>query len=196
MTAALADRAATHGRVAIDTEFVSERRYQALLCLAQVAVPDPDAPDGVRTEVLDPLADDPPDPAPLARVLADPAVEVVVHAGRQDIAILRRTWKTEVTGVFDTQLAAGFIGFGNQQGYESLVRKVLGVKLKGAEGFTRWDRRPLTPQQLNEVAEHYAPFTFEFAEKETGVSALQIKQIADEIVRAGSAFSAHVFAVE
>ena len=148
LTAALADRAATHGRVAIDTEFVSERRYQALLCLAQVAVPDPDAPDGVRTEVLDPLADDPPDPAPLARVLADPAVEVVVHAGRQDIAILRRTWKTEVTGVFDTQLAAGFIGFGNQEGYESLVRKVLGVKLKGAEGFTRWDRRPLTPQQL------------------------------------------------
>src|SRR5215212_11324077 len=74
LTAALADRAAAHGRVAIDTEFVSERRYQALLCLAQVAVPDPDAPDGVRTEVLDPLGDDPPDPAPLARVLADPKV--------------------------------------------------------------------------------------------------------------------------
>ena len=50
--------------------------------------------------------------------------------------------------MFDTQLAAGFIGFGNQEGYESLVRKVLDVKLKGAEGFTKWDRRPLTPQQL------------------------------------------------
>jgi ribonuclease D len=148
MTAALAERAAAHGRVAIDTEFVSERRYQALLCLAQVAVPDPDAPDGVRTEVLDPLGDHPPDPGPLARVLADPDVEVVVHAGRQDIAILRRTWDTEVTRVFDTQLAAGFIGFGNQEGYESLVRKVLGVKLKGSEGFTKWDRRPLTAQQL------------------------------------------------
>jgi ribonuclease D len=139
--------------VAIDTEFVSERRYQALLCLAQVAVPDPDAPDGVRTEVLDPLGDDPPDPAPLARVLADPAVEVVVHAGRQDIAILRRSWRTEVTNVFDTQLAAGFIGFGNQEGYESLVRKVLDVRLKGAEGFTKWDRRPLTPQQLEYAAD-------------------------------------------
>jgi ribonuclease D len=139
--------------VAIDTEFVSERRYQALLCLAQIAVPDPDAPDGVRTEVLDPLADEPRDPAPLARVLADPDVEVVVHAGRQDIAILRRTWKTEVTHVFDTQLAAGFVGFGNQEGYESLVRKVLGVRLKGAEGFTRWDRRPLTPQQLEYAAD-------------------------------------------
>jgi ribonuclease D len=153
VTAALAERAATRGRIAIDTEFVSERRYQALLCLAQVAVPDPEAPDGVRTDVVDPLADDPPDPAPLARVLADPDVEVVVHAGRQDIAILRRTWSTDVTNVFDTQLAAGFLGFGNQEGYESLVRKVLGVRLKGSEGFTKWDRRPLTAQQLEYAAD-------------------------------------------
>ena len=153
MTSVIAARAAAHGRLAIDTEFVSERRYQALLCLAQVAVPDAAAPEGVLTEVIDPLADDPPDPAPLARVLADPSVEVVVHAGRQDIAILRRTWRTEVTRVFDTQLAAGFVGFGNQEGYESLVRKVLGVRLRGAEGFTRWDRRPLTAQQLEYAAD-------------------------------------------
>jgi ribonuclease D len=148
MTLELAQQAATHKRVAIDTEFVSERRYQALLCLTQVAVLDPSAPDGVLTEVIDPLGDDPPDPAPLARVLADPEVEVVVHAGRQDIAILRRVWETEVTNVFDTQLAAGFLGLGNQEGYESLVRKVLDVRLKGSEGFTKWDRRPLTAQQL------------------------------------------------
>src|SRR5918997_478650 len=152
VTAALAERAAAQGRIAIDTEFVSERRYQALLCLAQVAVPDPAAPDGVRTDVVDPLADDPPDPSPLARVLADPDVEVVVHAGRQDIAILRRVWSTEVSSVFDTQLAAGFLGFGNQEGYESLVRKVLGVRLKGTEGFMKWDRRPLTAQQLEYAA--------------------------------------------
>ena len=50
--------------------------------------------------------------------------------------------------MFDTQVAAGFLGFGNQEGYESLVRKVLKVKLKGSEGFTKWDRRPLTAQQL------------------------------------------------
>jgi ribonuclease D len=153
LTAALAERAAAQGRVAIDTEFVSERRYQALLCLVQVAVPDPGAPDGVRTEVIDPLADEPQDPAPLARVLADPGAEVVVHAGRQDVAILRRTWSTEVRGVFDTQLAAGFLGFGNQEGYESLVRKVLNVRLRGSEGFTKWDRRPLTAQQLEYAAD-------------------------------------------
>jgi len=177
VTAELARRAIAHGRLAIDTEFVSERRYQALLCLAQVAVPDPDAPEGVRTEVIDPLAEpapltrtaagpasqagapDPassapdPDPARLARALADPAVEVVVHAGRQDVAILRRSWRTEITNIFDTQVAAGFLGFGNQEGYESLVRRVLGVRLEGNEGFTRWDRRPLTPRQLEYAAD-------------------------------------------
>jgi ribonuclease D len=150
--AELADRAAESGRIAIDTEFVSERRYQALLCLLQVAVPDPSAEGGVRTEVLDPLEGDP-DFSPLARVLADPDVEVVMHAGRQDVAILRRTFGTEVRNIFDTQVAAGFLGFGNQEGYESLVRKVLKVKLKGSEGFTRWDRRPLTPLQLEYAAD-------------------------------------------
>jgi ribonuclease D len=144
----LADRASAHGRIAIDTEFVSERRYQALLCLVQVAVPDPDAPDGVRTEVIDPIADPDVDPSPLAAVLADPAVEVLVHAGRQDVAILRRTWRTDVVNLFDTQIAAGFLGQGNQEGYESLVRKVLKVRLKGSEGFTKWDKRPLTDLQL------------------------------------------------
>ena len=152
MISELAERAAEGRRIAIDTEFVSERRYQALLCLVQVAVPDPGAEGGVRTEVLDPLEGDP-DFSPLARVLADPAIEVVMHAGRQDVAIMRRTFDTEVRNVFDTQVAAGFLGFGNQEGYETLVRKVLKVKLKGSEGFTRWDKRPLTPQQLEYAAD-------------------------------------------
>ena len=153
VTASLAQLATEHGRLAIDTEFVSERRYQAQLCLVQVAVPDPSAEGEVRTEVLDPLGDDPPDPQPLADALADPGVEVIVHAGRQDVAIMRRTWSTDVTRVFDTQVGAGFLGFGNQEGYESLVERVLGVKLKGGEGFTRWDKRPLTEKQLSYAAD-------------------------------------------
>jgi ribonuclease D len=146
----IASRAREAGRLAIDTEFMSERRYQAMLCLAQIAVPDGDGP---RTEVLDPL--DPegaPDPAPLAAVLADPGVQVIVHAGRQDVAILRRTWETELTNVFDTQVAAGFVGFGTQESYKTLVRRVLDVTLPAGEAFTHWDRRPLTPQQLEYAA--------------------------------------------
>ncbi len=146
----IARQARETGRIAIDTEFMSERRYQAMLCLVQVAVPDG---DGARTEVLDPLdADGAPDPAPLAAVLADPSVEVIVHAGRQDVAILRRTWRTEVTNLFDTQVAAGFVGFGTQESYKTLVRRVLDVELPAGEAFTNWDRRPLTPQQLEYAA--------------------------------------------
>ena len=147
MTAELARRAAETGRLAIDTEFMSERHYQAMLCLAQLAVADPDEPTGVRTEILDPLENDR-DPGPVAAALADPAVEVVVHAGRQDVAILKRTWATEIRNVFDTQVAAGFLGFGLQEGYGTLVRKVLGIEPAGGEAFTHWDRRPLTDQQL------------------------------------------------
>jgi ribonuclease D len=55
--------------------------------------------------------------------------------------------------VFDTQVAGGFVGLGSQEGYESLVRKVLGVQLRGSEGFTRWDRRPLSEQQLAYAAD-------------------------------------------
>jgi ribonuclease D len=150
----LAALARAHGRLAIDTEFVSERRYQALLCLVQIAVPDPSREGGVRTDVLDPLDESVPlDPAPLAEVLADPAVEILVHAGRQDVAILRRTWQADFANVFDTQVAAGFLGMGNQEGYESLARRVLGVELRGGEGFTRWDKRPLTERQLSYAAD-------------------------------------------
>ena len=150
MVEEIARQARETGRIAIDTEFMSERRYQAMLCLVQVAVPDG---DGARTEVLDPLdADGAPDPAPLAAALADPSVEVIVHAGRQDVAILRRTWRTDVTNLFDTQVAAGFVGFGTQESYKTLVRRVLDVELPAGEAFTNWDRRPLTPQQLEYAA--------------------------------------------
>ena len=141
--AELAEAARAAGQVAIDTEFVSERRYRPLLCLVQVGVPR----DGeVHVEVLDAL--DGFDPAPLAGLLADPGIEVLTHAGYQDVAILRREWRTDVTAVFDTQVAAGFAGFPAQAGYETLLRRILDVRLAKTASFTRWDRRPLTPEQL------------------------------------------------
>jgi ribonuclease D len=148
--AELAEAARAAGRIGIDTEFMSEGRYRALLCLVGVVVRDPRVDgDGQadRVELVDPL-DDEVDPAPLARVLADPAVEVVVHAGRQDVALLRRVWRTEVRGVFDTQVAAGFAGFGAQTGYANLLADVLGLRLAKSASFTRWDDRPLSREQL------------------------------------------------
>src|SRR3954464_13812526 len=103
----LAEQARRDGRFGLDTEFVSERRYRPLLCLVQVV-------GGDRIEILDRLGDL--EASPSAEVLADPAVEVVLQAGRQGVAILKRSWNTEFTNIFDTQVAAGFAGYVAQSG--------------------------------------------------------------------------------
>jgi ribonuclease D len=144
--AGLADRAREQGRIAIDTEFVSEGRYRPLLCLVQVAVAPRDTAGEPEIEVLDPIEGF--DHEPLAEVLADPEVEVVFHAGGQDVPILRRAWGVGPTNVFDTQVAAGFAGYSAQAGYGNLLQRVSGVQLSKSAGFTRWDRRPLTREQL------------------------------------------------
>jgi ribonuclease D len=150
--AELARRAREAGRLGIDTEFMGEGRYRPELCLVQIAVPGDDPELGDVT-LLDPLADDPFDPAPLADVLADPEVEVILHAGRQDVALLRRLWGCEIRNVFDTQVAAGFAGMRAQLSYESLLREIIGVRLRKTASFTRWDRRPLSPEQLDYARE-------------------------------------------
>jgi ribonuclease D len=147
--AELAGQARAAGRVGIDTEFMGEGRYRALLCLVQVAV---ETPDGVRVEVLDPLTTEF-DPAPLAAVLADPAIQVILHAGRQDVALLRREWETEIHGIFDTQVAAGFAGLRAQLGYEALLHEMVGVRLRKSASFTRWDTRPLSEEQVGYARE-------------------------------------------
>ena len=79
---------------------------------------------------------------PLAQLLADPAIEVVLHAGRQDVAILRRAWGTEINNIFDTQLAAGFVGASAQTGYGNLLGAILGRRVGKTASYTRWDARP------------------------------------------------------
>jgi ribonuclease D len=147
--AELAAQARAAGRVGIDTEFMGEGRYRALLCLVQVAV---ETSDGVRVEVLDPLTQTF-DSKPLADVLADPGVQVILHAGRQDVALLRREWRTEIHGIFDTQVAAGFAGLRAQLGYEALLFEMVGVRLRKSASFTRWDTRPLSDEQIGYARE-------------------------------------------
>jgi ribonuclease D len=155
-TARLAERAREEGRLGLDTEFMPEGRYRPLLCLVQIVV-------GVEVVVLDPLQGGF-DPAPLAAVMADPAVEIVVHAGRQDVAILRREWETTFENVFDTQVAAGFAGFSAQAGYNGLLHDVLRIRLAKTASFTRWDARPLTEEQVRYArgdVEHLLPLADE-----------------------------------
>jgi ribonuclease D len=149
----LADDAREAKRLALDTEFMGEGRYRTLLCLIQLAVPEvrnpahPNPAHPERIELVDPLAEDL-DGTPLASVLVDPAVQIVVHAGRQDVALVRRRFASDVHNVFDTQVAAGFAGLGAQSSYDTLLAEVLGVRVAKSASFTRWDRRPLSAEQL------------------------------------------------
>src|SRR5215216_6910280 len=151
--ARIAALARAGGRLGIDTEFMSEGRYRALLCLVQVVADDPENGAGStkRIGLFDTLA--PLDPSPLAEVLADPSIEIVLHAARQDVALLRRVWGTEVTNIFDTQVAAGFAGQGAQTGYGNLLGGVLGLRVGKTASYTRWDARPLTSEQLSYARE-------------------------------------------
>jgi ribonuclease D len=153
------------GRLGIDTEFMSEGRYRALLCLVQVAVDNPDGEGDPLIFLIDALANL--DVEPLAVLLGDPEIEVVLHAGRQDVAILRRAWRTELNNIFDTQIAAGFTGASAQAGYGNLLGSVLGQRVGKTASYTRWDARPLTAEQLGYAAEDVA----------------HLLQLADEIQR-------------
>jgi ribonuclease D len=152
--AAAAALARARGRLAIDTEFISEGRYRPLLCLTQVAVEDGSGPGGLHTILIDALQQV--DVAPLAGLLADPEVEVVLHAGRQDVAILRRAWQVDPVNLFDTQIVAGFAGESAQAGYGNLISSVLGLRVGKTASYTRWDERPLTTEQLSYAAEDVA----------------------------------------
>ncbi|HET9123251.1 MAG TPA: HRDC domain-containing protein [Solirubrobacteraceae bacterium] len=139
------------GRFGIDTEFMSEGRYRALLCLVQVSVDNPEEGGEPLILLIDSLTDV--DVTPLAELLGDPSFAVVLHAGRQDVAILRRAWRTEVNNIFDTQIAAGFAGGSAQAGYGNLLGSVLGLRVGKTASYTRWDARPLTAEQLGYAAE-------------------------------------------
>lgn len=151
----LAERARAQGRIGFDTEFVSEGRYRALLCLAQFVV---EGENGPEVAVVDAMEGE--EPGPIAPLLADPGIEVVVHAGRQDIPLVRRVWGVEPTSLFDTQIAAAFVGQNVQPSYEALLHQFLKKSVSKSATFTRWDRRPLTAEQLSYAradVEHLLP---------------------------------------
>jgi ribonuclease D len=171
--AELAEGARAAGRLALDTEFMGEGRYRTLLCLVQLAIPEGgDASE--RIAIVDPLTDGL-DGTALASVLADPTIQVVVHAGRQDVALMRRRFQTEVRNVFDTQIAAGFAGLGAQSSYDSLLAELLGLRVAKTASFTRWDARPLSPEQLAYAREdvvHLLELAEELERRLTGLGRL------------------------
>ena len=140
----VASLAGSNGRVCLDTEFMRERTYRARLCLVQLAVGD-------QIFVIDPLEVG--DLSEIAALVADPGVEVIVHAGRQDLEILYERYGTVPSRVFDVQVAAAFAGYGASLPYGRLVHDITGARLKKGESYTDWCRRPLTKEQLTYAAD-------------------------------------------
>ncbi|MDZ7627606.1 MAG: ribonuclease D [Parvularculaceae bacterium] len=128
---------------AVDTEFMREKTYWPILCLIQAAAEGEEA-------IIDPMAPGI-DLSPFLETLSDPRVTKVFHAARQDIEIFHQLTSAVPAPIFDTQVAAMACGFGEQIGYEPLVRSLIGASIDKANRFTDWARRPLSEGQL-----HYA----------------------------------------
>jgi ribonuclease D len=120
---------------ALDTEFHGERSYWPHLALIQIAWPG-----GIA--LIDPIAVD---PAPLGELLAGPGC-MVAHAADQDLSILERACGCAPTQLFDTQIAAGFIGMGTPS-LAATVEKLRGARLTKGDRLTDWTRRPLRAEQ-------------------------------------------------
>ena len=126
--------------ITVDTEFLRETTYYPKLCLIQIA--------GAKDAALiDPLAHGI-DLKPFFTLMANSKVLKVFHAARQDIEILVNMADLVPTPVFDTQIAAMVCGFGDQVGYEAIVRKLVGAQIDKSSQFTDWSRRPLTHKQM------------------------------------------------
>lgn len=141
--AAFCQEAQTHPYVTVDTEFLRERTYYSKLCLVQLAMP---GTDDSKAVLLDPLSEGL-SLEPLYDLFRDTSVVKVFHAARQDLEIFFVEAGVFPEPLFDTQVAAMVCGFGEQVGYETLVRKIARQGVDKTSRFTDWSRRPLTDAQ-------------------------------------------------
>jgi len=142
-TAELAEacsRMAKHPFVTVDTEFLRETTYYPLLCVAQLASPD-------EAVVVDALAKGI-DLTPLFELMTNESVTKVFHAARQDIEIVWNLARKIPHPIFDTQVAAMVLGYGDSISYDQLVNRITGDTLDKSNRFTDWSRRPLSEAQL------------------------------------------------
>jgi ribonuclease D len=140
---ALCDRLAKHRVITVDTEFLRETTYYPLLCVVQMASAE-------EAAVIDALAAGI-DLKPFFELMANEKVLKVFHAARQDIEIVWHRAGIVPHPIFDTQVAAMALGYGDSIAYDQLVERVTGHRPDKTHRFTDWSRRPLTEDQM-----HYA----------------------------------------
>lgn len=126
--------------ICIDTEFHRETTFWPELCLIQASAP------GVEG-LIDPMVKGL-DLAPFLELLADDSREKVFHAARQDMEIFTKLLGTPPARIFDTQIAAMALGYGDSISYDNLIQRVLRRHIDKSSQFTDWKRRPLSDKQL------------------------------------------------
>jgi len=125
--------------ICIDTEFVRQTTYWPKLALIQMASLS-------HQVIIDPV------PGllclkPLLEILRSPSIVKVFHSGRQDLEIFWHLFKELPSPIFDTQIAAAFLGMGTM-GYDRLVNSLLGIEIDKTSQHTNWLKRPLSEKQL------------------------------------------------
>ena len=140
---AVCARLAKHPVITVDTEFLRETTYYPLLCVVQMASAE-------EAVVVDTLAEGI-DLKPFFALMADEKVLKVFHAARQDIEIVWHRAGIVPHPIFDTQVAAMVLGYGDSIAYDQLVERITGHRPDKTHRFTDWSRRPLTEEQM-----HYA----------------------------------------
>jgi ribonuclease D len=133
-------RLARHPFVTIDTEFLRESTFFPILCVAQMASSDEAVVIDAQAEGID--------LRPFYDLMANEAVLKVFHAARQDIEIVWHRAGLIPHPVFDTQVAAMVLGYGDSISYDQLVQRITGDALDKSHRFTDWSRRPLTEAQI------------------------------------------------
>lgn len=138
---AFCENARSRPFMCVDTEFMRESTYYSILCLIQAATDEEEA-------IIDPLAEGL-DLAPFMELLHTESLIKVMHAARQDMEIFYQIDGKVPAPLFDSQIAAMALGFGDSVGYMALVKGRLGVNLDKGARFTDWSRRPLSEKQLS-----------------------------------------------
>ena len=141
--AAYCETAKSAPYVTIDTEFLRERTYWSKLCLIQMALPGKTG----EAVLVDPIEGSEMSLEPLYDLFRHQGTVKVFHAARQDLEIFFVEGNVFPEPLFDTQVAAMVCGFGEQVGYETLVRKIAKENLDKTSRFTDWSRRPLSTAQ-------------------------------------------------
>ena len=125
--------------LAFDTEFVGEKRFYTLLCLIQVATEKGYfLIDSLKVKNLQPFL----------KLIENPEIIKITHAGENDYRLLNINYGTIPRNVFDTQIAAGFVGYKYPISFGKLVEKEIGIHLSKGYTVSDWESRPFTPKQL------------------------------------------------